>query len=428
MGYEGHVVGVVDRAERVAATTDAMERLALAHAAVGGDVVSAGGTGTFDVNELATEIQAGSYALMDTAYAELDVPFRPTLSIVATVISRNTGEGFAVADCGLKALGMDHGGPTVDGHVLWFCSDEHVTFSPPTGEPLPEVGDRVRVVPAHVDPTVAYHECLHIAESGRPRRRRDRPLARRPARLVTHDRPAALPCSSGMADDLAFLDATAQAELVRSGELTPIELVDAAITRVEKVNPELNAVIHPLFDKARAAAAAADAPDDTAPFRGVPIVLKDLDGSSAGDPLHLGNTALRDAGYVADHDSYLIARLRAAGFIPVGKANTPEFGLLPTSEPAAYGPTRNPWNTGVQPRGVERRLGGVGGVGHGAARPRRRRWRLDPHAGERVRALRAQAEPRPRVARPRRRARPGRASSPATSSPTRCATAPPCST
>ncbi len=154
-----------------------------------------------------------------------------------------------------------------------------------------------------------------------------------------------------MADDLAFLDATAQAELVRSGELTPIELVDAAITRVEKVNPELNAVIHPLFDKARAAAVAAGAAGDTTPFRGVPIVLKDLDGSSAGDPLHLGNTALRDAGYIADHDSYLIARLRNAGFIPVGKANTPEFGLLPTSEPAAYGPTRNPWNTAYSPAG-----------------------------------------------------------------------------
>jgi amidase len=153
-----------------------------------------------------------------------------------------------------------------------------------------------------------------------------------------------------MVDDLAFLDATAQTELVRSGELTPIELVDAAITRVEKVNPELNAVIHPLFDKARAAAAAADAVD-SAPFRGVPIVLKDLDGSSAGDPLHLGNKALRDAGHVADHDSYLIARLRAAGFIPIGKANTPEFGLLPTSEPAAYGPTRNPWNTAHSPAG-----------------------------------------------------------------------------
>ncbi|HEY8218331.1 MAG TPA: amidase family protein, partial [Acidimicrobiia bacterium] len=124
--------------------------------------------------------------------------------------------------------------------------------------------------------------------------------------------------------DLAFLDATAQAELVRRGEVTALELVDAAITRIEKVNPDLNAVIHPLFDKARDAAALVRAGD--APFAGVPIVLKDLDGSSAGDPLHLGNAALRNAGHVADHDTYLIAKLRAAGCIPVGKTNTPEFG------------------------------------------------------------------------------------------------------
>ena len=83
----------------------------------------------------------------------------------------------------------------------------------------------------------------------------------------------------------SFLDATAQAELVRSGEASPLELIDAAVNRIEKLNPELNAVIHPLFDKARAAASG-DLPDG--PFRGVPMVLKDLDGTSAGDPLHLG--------------------------------------------------------------------------------------------------------------------------------------------
>jgi amidase len=149
--------------------------------------------------------------------------------------------------------------------------------------------------------------------------------------------------------DLAYLDATAQAELVRQGDLTAIELVDAAITRVEKVNPELNAVIHPLFDKARASATREI--DPSAPFAGVPIVLKDLDGSSAGDPLHLGNKALRDVGHVADHDTFLIARLRAAGCIPIGKTNAPEFGLLPTTEPDAYGPTRNPWNTEYSPAG-----------------------------------------------------------------------------
>lgn len=145
-----------------------------------------------------------------------------------------------------------------------------------------------------------------------------------------------------MNDDLSLLDATAQAELVANGTLRPLELVDAAINRVEKVNPELNAIIHPLFEKARATAAGA-VPDG--PFRGVPTVFKDLDGASAGDPLHWGNRLLREVGHVADHDSYLFAKLRAAGFIPIGKSNTPELGLMPTTEPLAYGPTRNPWNT-----------------------------------------------------------------------------------
>jgi amidase len=154
--------------------------------------------------------------------------------------------------------------------------------------------------------------------------------------------------------DLSFLDATAQAELVRTGAVSPIELVEAAITRIEKINPELNAVIHPRFDAARTEATEASSGGNAAtdaPFRGVPVVFKDLDGSSAGDPLHLGNQALRDLGYRADHDTYLIAKLRAAGFIPVGKTNTPEFGLLPTTEPKAYGPTRNPWNTVHSPGG-----------------------------------------------------------------------------
>jgi amidase len=145
-----------------------------------------------------------------------------------------------------------------------------------------------------------------------------------------------------MSDDLAFLDAVTQAELVRRGDLSPLELVDAAITRIEKLNPELNAVIHPRFERARGEAAGS-LPDG--PFRGVPIVIKDLDGASAGDPLHNGNRALKTAGYVANRDTWLVSRLRAAGFVIVGKTNTPEFGLMPTTEPLAYGPTRNPWNT-----------------------------------------------------------------------------------
>ncbi len=159
MGYEGHVVGLADRAERTARTAESMERLVAAHRDVGGELVSAGGTGTYDCNAVATEIQAGSYALMDSAYAELDLPFAPALFVLASVIS--VSKDYAVADCGLKALGMDHGNPRIDGAKVWFCSDEHVTFAP---DDFVRVGDRVRVWPAHVDPTVAYHERLWLVE------------------------------------------------------------------------------------------------------------------------------------------------------------------------------------------------------------------------------------------------------------------------
>lgn len=166
MGYEGHAVGLADRAERTRQVEKSMAVLAKAHADVGGDIVSAGGTGSYDINKVANEIQAGSYALMDTAYAQLGLPFANALTVIATVVSVNPA-GWAVADCGLKALGMDHGNPSMaDGSLVWFCSDEHVTFSPPEGQPLPRVGDRVQVVPAHVDPTVAYHEALHVYDSG----------------------------------------------------------------------------------------------------------------------------------------------------------------------------------------------------------------------------------------------------------------------
>ena len=151
-----------------------------------------------------------------------------------------------------------------------------------------------------------------------------------------------------MIDDLAVLDGTAQAALVRNGDATPRELVDAAIDRVDAVNGELNAVIHRRDERARAEADAGP-PDGT--FRGVPILVKDLDGTLAGEPLHLGNRMLRDFGHVADHDSYLFARLRAAGCIIVGKTNTPELGLLPTTESQAYGPAHNPWDLTRSPGG-----------------------------------------------------------------------------
>src|SRR5919204_6594242 len=137
-----------------------------------------------------------------------------------------------------------------------------------------------------------------------------------------------------MMDDLAALDATAQADLVRRGEASPVELVDAAIARIERLNPALNAVITPLFEKARGAAASRALPDG--PFRGVPFLLKDLVCHSAGDPYHAGMRLLRDLRWVEPEDTYLAARFRAAGFVFVGKTNVPELGPVPTTEPLAY--------------------------------------------------------------------------------------------
>src|SRR5262245_58779673 len=146
-----------------------------------------------------------------------------------------------------------------------------------------------------------------------------------------------------MADELATMDATAQAELVQSGEASPAELVDAAIARIEAVNDELNAVIHPLFDRAREQAAG-EIPDG--PFRGVPMLHKDLGAHWADEPYHEGTKFLRRPTWKGDDATWLAARFRDAGFISCGKTNTPEFGILPTTEPEAYGPTSNPWNTG----------------------------------------------------------------------------------
>jgi amidase len=143
-----------------------------------------------------------------------------------------------------------------------------------------------------------------------------------------------------MAD--TFLDATAQAELVRTGRASALELVDDAIARVEKLDPELNAVIHPRFDKARAEARGA-LPDG--PFRGVPLLVKDLLAGIEGDPHHEGMRFLRDAGYRADHTDALAQRYLDAGFVCIGRTNAPELGIVPTTEPEAYGPTRNPWDT-----------------------------------------------------------------------------------
>jgi D-serine deaminase-like pyridoxal phosphate-dependent protein len=162
MGYEGHLMREpgdtkADLVER------SMALLLEAHAAVGGDIVSGGGTGTWTTNRWVTELQAGSYCLMDTEYVPHAEGFEQALTCLTTVISRSP-KGWGVLDAGLKAFGMDHGDPKVlDVGDCWFVSDEHITFGVAEGAEV-RVGDRARVVPAHVDPTVSQHERLHVVE------------------------------------------------------------------------------------------------------------------------------------------------------------------------------------------------------------------------------------------------------------------------
>ena len=169
MGYEGHLMVSDDRTAQRRETLSAMQVLRTAANDVGGDVVSAGGTGNHDVHAEhlrdtgVTEVQAGSYALMDTYYSTLGLPFRQALSMLGTVVS--TQEKWAVADVGLKSLGMDHGNPSIVGCKVWFCSDEHITFSPNDGTPQPKVGERVFVTPAHIDPTMAMHDIAYVADT-----------------------------------------------------------------------------------------------------------------------------------------------------------------------------------------------------------------------------------------------------------------------
>jgi len=152
-----------------------------------------------------------------------------------------------------------------------------------------------------------------------------------------------------VSNEVARLDATAQAELVRTGALSPAELVDGAIERLERLNPQLNAVIHPALERARERARAADLPEG--PFRGVPFLMKDIGGEEAGQPVHAGLAFAKQVGWKAKQDSYFTEKTVAAGLVSLGRTNTPELALLPTTEPAAYGPTRNPWNTGYSSGG-----------------------------------------------------------------------------
>ncbi len=168
MGYEGHATAVADATERAAVVAAATARLAEAHEAVGGDVISGGATMTWDANDEVTELQAGTFLLMDTHF-EPHVPFRVALALVGTVLSvhRRGRQPWAVIDVGLKALGMDHGPPVVPGWEVWVVSDEHATIVPGPGTDLPAVGDRITVLPAHLDPTVARHDRIRVIDSRR---------------------------------------------------------------------------------------------------------------------------------------------------------------------------------------------------------------------------------------------------------------------
>ncbi len=159
MGYEGHLMREpADRRPELVAA--AGELLLAAHADVGGDVLSGGGTGTWADNTWATELQAGSYCLMDTEYVPHAPSFTQSLHLLTTVISVN--DEWGVLDGGLKALAMDHGNPTVlDVGDCWFVSYEHTTFGRREGVDV-HVGDQVQLVPAHVDPTIAQHERLYV--------------------------------------------------------------------------------------------------------------------------------------------------------------------------------------------------------------------------------------------------------------------------
>jgi D-serine deaminase-like pyridoxal phosphate-dependent protein len=163
MGYEGHLMMAPDRHEQELKVAEAMGILLAAHRDVGGDIISGGGTGTWDINPFVNEMQAGSYALMDTQYATLPIPFAHSLVVWSTVIS--TSGKYSVCDAGLKSLGMDHGNPSMLGGSVWFCSDEHVTFSTDDRAMLPRPGHRVALLPAHVDPTCALHERMYLVDT-----------------------------------------------------------------------------------------------------------------------------------------------------------------------------------------------------------------------------------------------------------------------
>jgi len=176
MGYEGHVQPVRDRAERVSQAERAMAALVetaarLRAAGLPCDIVSAGGTGTFDISGRVagvTEIQAGSYVLMDTDYGEVGVPFEQAFFVLGTIVSRPAADR-CVADGGHKSTTKDHSLPRVhgvEGAAVSSLNDEHATIAIPPDSPI-RIGDRVRLIPSHTDPTMNLHDVIYAVEGER---------------------------------------------------------------------------------------------------------------------------------------------------------------------------------------------------------------------------------------------------------------------
>ena len=193
------------------------------------------------------------------------------------------------------------------------------------------------------------------------------------------------------------MDAVDQANLVKRGEVTPLELLDAAIERIERIDPELNAVTIRWFDHARDTARS-ELPDG--PFRGVPFLIKDLFAGYAGQPITNGNRALKNAGTISDADTTLVSRFRDVGLVTAGRTNSPELGSVPTTEPLAWGATHNPWDRHSFARRIERRRRRRRRQRHGRGRARQRRRRLDSHPRVVLRAGRPETQPGPNLAGP----------------------------
>ena len=167
--------------------------------------------------------------------------------------------------------------------------------------------------------------------------------------------------------DVGWLDGIAQSELIKAGQVASVELVEAAVSRAESLNPALNAIIHENYAVAADTAAASN---HSSPLSGVPMVIKDFMCREARRPFHEGSQFLKRIGHVSEYDQELTVRYRRAGLISIGRTNTSEFGMRPLCEPVAYGPTNNPWSLRHSPGGssggsAAAVAAGIVPIGHG---------------------------------------------------------------